>query len=114
MTGGPDGGPADLVFIEVGGTVGDYENGFYIEALRELAFEEGQGRACFVALTYVLDPPTLGEQKSKAAAWHQATDGVGHPAAHHRLSSGTPRGGDRQGEGLDVLERAVAASHLDA
>ncbi len=67
MTGGPDGGPADLVFIEVGGTVGDYENGFYIEALRELAFEEGQGRACFVALTYVLDPPTLGEQKSKAA-----------------------------------------------
>ncbi|MAT81431.1 MAG: CTP synthetase [Phycisphaerae bacterium] len=67
MTGGPDGGPADLVFIEVGGTVGDYENGFYIEALRELAFEEGQGKACFVALTYVLDPPTLGEQKSKAA-----------------------------------------------
>ena len=67
MTGGPDGAPADLVFIEVGGTVGDYENGFYIEALRELAFEEGQGRACFVALTYVLDPPTLGEQKSKAA-----------------------------------------------
>ena len=67
MTGGPDGGPADLVFVEVGGTVGDYENGFYIEALRELAFEEGEGRACFVALTYVLDPPTLGEQKSKAA-----------------------------------------------
>lgn len=67
MTGGRDGGPADLVFIEVGGTVGDYENSFYIEALRELAFEEGQGRACFVALTYVLDPPTLGEQKSKAA-----------------------------------------------
>ena len=67
MTGGPDGRPADLVFVEVGGTVGDYENGFYIEALRELAFEEGEGNACFVALTYVLDPPTLGEQKSKAA-----------------------------------------------
>jgi CTP synthase (UTP-ammonia lyase) len=28
--------PADVVFVEVGGTVGDYENGFYIEALREL------------------------------------------------------------------------------
>ncbi|MCH2134406.1 MAG: CTP synthase [Phycisphaerales bacterium] len=67
MTGGANGGPADVVFIEVGGTVGDYENGFYIEALRELAFEEGPGRSCFVALTYVLDPPTLGEQKSKAA-----------------------------------------------
>jgi CTP synthase len=67
MTGGPDGGPADIVFVEVGGTVGDYENGFYIEALRELAFEEGPGSTCFVALTYVLEPATLGEQKSKAA-----------------------------------------------
>ena len=67
MTGGPDGGPADVVFIEVGGTVGDYENGFYIEALRELAFEEGPNSTCFVALTYVLEPKILGEQKSKAA-----------------------------------------------
>ncbi len=67
MTGGPDGREADIVFVEVGGTVGDYENGFYIEALRELAFEEGPTSACFVALTYVLEPKTLGEQKSKAA-----------------------------------------------
>jgi CTP synthase len=59
--------PADLVFVEVGGTVGDYENGFYIEALRELAFEEGPESVCFVALTYVIKPQVLGEQKSKAA-----------------------------------------------
>jgi CTP synthase len=59
--------PADVVFIEVGGTVGDYENLFYIEALRELAFEEGHNSVCFVALTYVIEPPTLGEQKSKPA-----------------------------------------------
>ncbi|USO00319.1 MAG: CTP synthase [Phycisphaeraceae bacterium] len=59
--------PADVVFVEVGGTVGDYENGFYIEALRELAFEEGPESCCFVALTYVIEPRTLGEQKSKAA-----------------------------------------------
>jgi len=37
--------PADVVFVEVGGTVGDYENSLYIEALRELAFEEEIGRA---------------------------------------------------------------------
>ncbi len=64
---GDGSGPADVVFVEVGGTVGDYENGFYIEALRELAFEEGPGSVCFVALTYVIEPKTLGEQKSKAA-----------------------------------------------
>ncbi len=58
---------ADVVFIEVGGTVGDIENAFYIEALRELSYEEGEGSVMFVALTYVLSPPALGEQKSKAA-----------------------------------------------
>lgn len=58
---------ADVVFIEVGGTVGDYENGFYIEALRQLAFEEGPSSASMVALTYVIEPPALGEQKTKAA-----------------------------------------------
>ncbi|MEZ6212314.1 MAG: CTP synthase [Phycisphaerales bacterium] len=59
--------PADVVFVEVGGTVGDYENQFYIEALRELAFEEGADSVCFVALTYIIEPKALGEQKSKAA-----------------------------------------------
>ncbi len=58
---------ADVVFVEVGGTAGDYENGFYIEAMRELAFEEGEQSVCFVALTYIIEPHALGEQKSKAA-----------------------------------------------
>ncbi|MEX0742571.1 MAG: CTP synthase (glutamine hydrolyzing), partial [Phycisphaeraceae bacterium] len=58
---------SDIVFVEVGGTVGDFENAFYIEALRELAFEEGPGSVCFVGLTYVIEPQALGEQKSKAA-----------------------------------------------
>jgi CTP synthase len=58
---------ADIVFVEVGGTVGDYENTAYLEACRELAFEEGEGAVVFVALTYVLEPGALGEQKSKAA-----------------------------------------------
>ncbi len=58
---------ADIVFIEIGGTVGDLENAYYIEAMRELAYEEGPNSSCFVALTYILEPKTLGEQKSKAA-----------------------------------------------
>ena len=58
---------ADIVFVEIGGTVGDLENAYFIEAARELAYEEGPNSCCFVALTYILEPPTLGEQKSKAA-----------------------------------------------
>jgi len=58
---------ADIVFVEIGGTVGDLENAYYIEAMRELAYEEGPNSSCCVALTYILEPKTLGEQKSKAA-----------------------------------------------
>ena len=58
---------ADIVFVEIGGTAGDLENAFYIEAMREMAYEEGAGSCCFVGLTYILEPKTLGEQKSKAA-----------------------------------------------
>src|SRR5919201_945551 len=58
---------ADVVFVEVGGTVGDYENTAYLEACRQLAYEEGENSVIFVALTYVLEPGALGEQKSKAA-----------------------------------------------
>lgn len=57
---------ADIVLIEVGGTVGDIENQYFIEAMRELAYEE-KGNSCFVNVTYILEPPFLGEQKSKAA-----------------------------------------------
>src|SRR5256714_4840646 len=58
---------ADVVFVEVGGTVGDYETMHYLEACRQLAFEEGENSVMFVALTYILEPNAVGEQKSKAA-----------------------------------------------
>lgn len=58
---------ADVVFVEIGGTVGDVENAYFIEAIREMSFEEGPGSFCFVALTYIVEPQILGEQKSKPA-----------------------------------------------
>ncbi|MBI4210573.1 MAG: CTP synthase [Candidatus Diapherotrites archaeon] len=58
---------ADIVLIEIGGTVGDYENLFAMESVRELIYEEGRENACLVNLTYILEPHHLGEFKSKAA-----------------------------------------------
>jgi CTP synthase len=57
---------ADIIFVEVGGTIGDLENEYYIEALRELAYEE-PGSCCFIALTHIYRPSILNEQKSKPA-----------------------------------------------
>ncbi len=58
---------ADIVFVEVGGTVGDVENVYLIEAIREMSYEEGSDNFCFVALTHISEPKILGEQKSKPA-----------------------------------------------
>lgn len=58
---------ADVVFVEIGGTVGDVENAYFIEAVREMSYEEGPANFCFVALTYIVSPQILGEQKSKPA-----------------------------------------------
>ena len=30
-----------------------------VEAMRELAYEEGPGSSCFVALTYIMEPPAV-------------------------------------------------------
>jgi len=58
---------ADIVLVEVGGTVGDLENSYFLEAMRELAYEEGRENVCFINVTYVLRPGSLGEHKSKAS-----------------------------------------------
>lgn len=58
---------ADIVMVEIGGTVGDIENSYYLEAMRELGHEEGRDNVCFINIVYILEPGSLGEQKSKAA-----------------------------------------------
>ena len=55
---------ADVVLVEVGGTVGDLENSYFIEAARQFALEN-PGRTMFIQLTYVPTLSTVGEQKTK-------------------------------------------------
>ncbi|MFA5333350.1 MAG: CTP synthase (glutamine hydrolyzing) [Candidatus Nanoarchaeia archaeon] len=57
----------DTMIIEVGGTVGDDENAVFIGAVRELIAEEGKSNVTVINITYILEPPSLGEQKSKPA-----------------------------------------------
>lgn len=56
---------ADVVLIEIGGTVGDMENELYIDAVRSLARKVGRENVLFVHLTYVPIPSGVNEQKSK-------------------------------------------------
>ncbi len=56
---------ADVVLIEIGGTVGDIENELYIEAVKNLSRSVGKENILFVHLTYVPVPVGVNEQKSK-------------------------------------------------
>ncbi len=54
----------DVLVIEVGGAVGDIENSYFIEAMRQLALKH---KVVFVNLTYVPTLDVVGEQKTKPA-----------------------------------------------
>jgi CTP synthase len=56
---------ADIVFVEIGGTIGDIENDLFVEAMRQLKSEVGRENICYVHLTYVPIPYGVKEQKSK-------------------------------------------------
>jgi len=56
---------AEVVLIEIGGTIGDMENELYVDAIRSLARCVGKENVLFVHLTYVPIPFGVDEQKSK-------------------------------------------------
>ncbi len=56
---------ADVAIVEVGGTVGDIESLPFLEAIRQMGFEEGRNNTCFLHLTLLPYIPTAGELKTK-------------------------------------------------
>lgn len=54
---------ADFVIVEIGGTVGDYENVLFLEAVRQMKLE-GE-KALYVHVSYLPIPKSLGEMKTK-------------------------------------------------
>lgn len=56
---------AEVAIVEVGGTVGDIESLPFLEAIRQMGFEEGKNNACYIHLTLLPWIPTAGELKTK-------------------------------------------------
>ena len=52
----------DVMVIEVGGTIGDIENSYFVEAMRQLMLKE---KVVFASLTYLPLLDVVGEQKTK-------------------------------------------------
>ncbi len=58
---------AEIVTIEIGGTVGDIENSWFVEAARQLKKDVGHENVLYVHLTYVPYLNSVGQQKTKPA-----------------------------------------------
>jgi CTP synthase len=56
---------ADLVIVEIGGTVGDIENELFLESVRQMKEDVGRQNILYIHLTYVPIPYGVNEQKSK-------------------------------------------------
>ncbi len=56
---------ADLVIVEIGGTVGDIENELFLESMRQMKEDVGRENIAYIHLTYVPIPYGVNEQKSK-------------------------------------------------
>ncbi|ADM28278.1 CTP synthase [Ignisphaera aggregans DSM 17230] len=56
---------ADIVFVEIGGTVGDIEGLPFLEAARQMKLEEGQENVAFIHVALVPLLKATGEQKTK-------------------------------------------------
>jgi len=57
----------DVVMIEIGGTVGDIENSWFIESARQLKKEFGPENIMYIHLTYIPFLHSVGEPKTKPA-----------------------------------------------
>ncbi len=57
-------GKTDVTVVEVGGTIGDFQNALYIDAARVMHLENSDD-VLFVMVSYLPVPGTLGEMKTK-------------------------------------------------
>ncbi len=70
---------SDVVIVEVGGTVGDLENGYFLEAMRQFAAEE---KVLFMQLTFV---PSLSEGELKTKPTQHANKLIQSMGIHPQI-----------------------------
>ncbi len=63
---------SDFVIVEIGGTIGEYQNILFLEAARMMKFRDRK-ETIFVLVSYLPVPPKLGEMKTKPTQYASRT-----------------------------------------
>lgn len=57
-------GDSDIIVVEIGGTIGEYQNAIFLEAARQLRLKN-RSDVMFAMVSYLPIPSTIGEMKTK-------------------------------------------------
>ncbi|MFA5841197.1 MAG: CTP synthase [Candidatus Paceibacterota bacterium] len=109
---------ADVVVIEIGGTVGDYENILFLEAARMMKIKAPKD-VIFVMVSYLPTPSKIGEMKTKPtqhAVWGLNTAGIQPDIL---IARGATRLDEKRREKLSFfcnlpIDRVISAPDVDS
>ncbi|OGI95767.1 CTP synthase [Candidatus Nomurabacteria bacterium RIFCSPLOWO2_01_FULL_42_17] len=109
---------ADVVIIEIGGTVGEYENILFLEAARMMKLEAPKD-VSFVMVSYLPTPGKLGEMKTKPTQHAIRTLNASGIQPDILLARGETKMDEKRKEKLSVLcnmfhDRIISAPDVDS
>ena len=103
---------AEITLIEVGGTIGEYQNIIFLEAARMLKQKYPRDVAV-VMLSYVPIPGNIGEMKTKPTQYAaRSLNGVGAPGRRHPCARDGALGREAKGEDCNLLQHFARACDL--
>lgn len=109
---------ADIVIIEIGGTVGEYENILFLEAARMLKIENPKD-VLFVMVSYLPTPSKIGEMKTKPTQHAVRTLNASGIQPDFLIARGSASLDEKRKEKLSVFcnvlpDRIISAPDVDS
>jgi len=109
---------ADVVIVEVGGTIGEYQNILFLEAARMLKMENPKN-VIFVMVSYLPTPGKIGEMKTKPTQYAVRTLNSSGIQPDFLIARGESNLDDKRKEKLSVFcsmpcDRVISAPDVDS
>lgn len=109
---------ADVVIIEIGGTVGEYQNMLFLEAARMMKLKSPKDVG-FVMVSYLPTPPKIGEMKTKPTQFAVRTLNASGIQPDILITRGSTKLDKKRKEKLSLLcnlrsDRIISAPDVDS